>query len=39
MKAQKWILDKGFSGYPTDENIKLVEFELPELKEGGTYNF
>jgi hypothetical protein len=35
MKAQKWVLAKGFTGYPTDENVKLVEFELPELREGG----
>lgn len=39
MKAQKWILAKQFSGVPTDENIKLVEFDLPdELKENGFEN-
>jgi len=33
MKAQKWILAKQFEGKCTDENIQLVEEELPELKE------
>lgn len=34
MKGKKWILAKQFSGVPTEENIKLVEYELPdELKE------
>ena len=36
MKAKKWIMAKGFHGVPTEENVKLVEFELPdELNEGG----
>jgi hypothetical protein len=36
MKAQKWILAKKFNGDPTEENIKLVEFDLPdELQPGG----
>lgn len=36
MKAQNWILAKQFEGKGTDENIKLVEEELPELKENGN---
>jgi hypothetical protein len=36
MKAQKWVLAKKFAGFPTEENIKLVEFDLPnELQENG----
>jgi prostaglandin reductase 1 len=33
MKAQKWILAKHFDGEPKDENLQLVEEELPELKQ------
>ncbi|RNA22612.1 prostaglandin reductase 1 [Brachionus plicatilis] len=34
MKAKKWILSKNFCGQPTEENLSLVEFEIPEqLKE------
>lgn len=37
MKAKKWILQKQFSETPTQENLKLVEFDLPdELQPGGT---
>ena len=36
IKGKKWILAKQFSGIPTDENLKLVEFELSdELQEDG----
>ena len=36
MKAKKWILEKAFSGLPTGENLKLIEYDLPdELKENG----
>ena len=36
MKAKKWVLAKQFLGLPTGENLKLVEFDLPdELKEEG----
>lgn len=39
MKGQKWILAKQFSGFPTDENLKLVEYDLPdELQPGGLNN-
>ena len=30
MKAKKWILAKQFVGEANDENIKLVEFDLPD---------
>ena len=36
MKAKKWVLVKQFSGIPTEENLKLIEFDLPdELQENG----
>lgn len=35
MKAKKWVLAKSFSGIPTDENLKLVEFELPDELQPG----
>ena len=35
MKAKKWILAKHFDGWPNDENLKLVEEELPELQTNG----
>lgn len=36
MKGKKWILAKQFSGVPTDENLKLVEYDLPdEMQPGG----
>ena len=38
MKGKKWLLAKEFSGVPTSENIKLVEYELvDELKPDGKY--
>ncbi len=40
MKAKKWVLVKKFDGVPTEENIKLVEFELDEeLKENGLLKY
>lgn len=37
MKAQKFIYAKQFSGTPTEENVKLVDFELDDnLKEDGN---
>jgi NADPH-dependent curcumin reductase CurA len=34
MKGKRWILATPFSGIPTEENLKLEEFDLPdELKE------
>ena len=35
MNSKKWILNKYFDGWPTDDNLKLVEAELPELKTNG----
>ena len=30
MKAKKWILAKRFEGLPTEENLRLVDEELPD---------
>jgi hypothetical protein len=36
MKGQKWVMVKGFQGLPTKENLKLVDYEVPEdLQDGG----
>lgn len=36
MKGKKWILAKEFSGTPSEDNFKLVEYDLPdELQPGG----
>lgn len=34
VKGQKWMLVKPFDGVPNEENIQLVDFELPPLKDG-----
>ena len=34
-KAKVWIKAKEFSRTPTMDNLKLVEEELPDLKDGG----
>jgi hypothetical protein len=34
--AKKFILEKPFSGAPTEDNFKLVEEELDELNKGGN---
>ena len=39
VKAKVWIKVKEFSGTPTMDNLKLVEEELPELKDGGISVF
>ena len=36
VKAKVWLKEKDFSGSPSIDNLKLVEEELPELKDGGT---
>ena len=37
MIGKKWILTQHFLGSPKEEDLKLVEEELPEeLKENGT---
>lgn len=39
MKAKKWVLEREFNGEPTDEDIQLVEEELPdELQENGKFS-
>lgn len=35
MLAKKFILNKPFDGPPTDDNFKLIEEQLDELKNGG----
>ena len=39
VKAKVWIKVKEFSGAPTMDNLKLLEEELPELKDGGIWIF
>lgn len=34
MKAKKWTLVKHFDGFPKDSDLKLVEEDLPEVKDG-----
>lgn len=34
--VKKFILEKPFSGEPTEDNFKLVEEELDELNKGGN---
>jgi len=34
VKAKKYVIDKPFDGVPTDQNIKLVEEDLPALQDG-----
>ena len=37
MKAKKWVIGKKFDGVPTDENLSLLEEDLPELQKGGMH--
>ena len=37
-KAKVWIKEKEFAGSPAKEDFKLVEEDLPELKDGGECN-
>lgn len=37
MKGKKIILQKIFEGAPKETDVKLVEEELPPLKEGGKF--
>ena len=40
MKAKKWVLVKHFDGEPKEEDLQLVEEDLPDdLKENGTLFF
>lgn len=33
MNSKKWILAKHFEGFPKEENLQLIDYTLPELKE------
>ena len=35
MKGRKWILAKHFQGSPKEGDLELVEFDVPEIKDGG----
>lgn len=35
VKAKKYILVRHFDGLPKKEDLKIVEEELPALKDGG----
>ena len=35
VKAKTWVKLREFSGTPTKDDFKLVEENLPELKDGG----
>jgi hypothetical protein len=36
MRAKKWFIQTKITGKPTDENLKLIEYELPvDLNENG----
>jgi hypothetical protein len=36
MRAQKWILEKHFDGEPKEEDLQLVEEDLPDqIEENG----
>lgn len=39
VKAKKFILTKHFVGEPKPDDLTLVEFELPALKDGGEFDF
>ena len=39
VKAKQFILARHFDGMPTPENFKLIEEELPELKQGRIVTF
>ena len=36
VKGQRWLMIKRFDGVPKDEDMKLEEFELPKIKDGGN---
>ena len=37
MKSKKWILTKHFEGPVNEEYFKLIEEDLPEITDGGTF--
>ena len=36
VKAKVWRVERMFDGLPKDDDLKLVEEELPSLKDRGT---
>ena len=39
MKYRQWILAKHFEGFPKDDDMELVQEELPSLTDGGESLF
>jgi hypothetical protein len=39
MKSKKWVLVKHFEGEPNEENLQLVEENLPDELEENGFNF
>lgn len=37
LTGKTYILDKHFVGFPKKEDLKIKEYEVPALKEGGKY--
>ena len=37
MKAKVWVVMKYFEGDPKDEDLEMIEEDLPEVKDGGTF--
>lgn len=35
--AKAFVFEKQFDGFPQDTDLKLVEEELPEIKDGGLF--
>lgn len=35
VKAKKYVLDKHFDGFPKKYDLKVIEEELPPIKNGG----
>lgn len=35
MKGRKWVLVKPFDGLPKRSDLEVVEFEVPEIQDGG----
>ena len=38
VKAKKYIVQKQFDGLPKSTDLKIVEEELPPVKDGGSKN-
>lgn len=37
LTGKTYILEKHFSGFPKKDDLKISEYEVPALKEGGKY--